>query len=79
MNGFAEQWFITQIAMKKGEAIGVAGKHRYWQLIIIDEAAGVSDDHFDVIDGTQTQGGNRTLMASQERATPGASTIRTTR
>ncbi|MDR2787125.1 MAG: hypothetical protein LBD06_01950 [Candidatus Accumulibacter sp.] len=65
VNGFAEQWFITQIAMKKGEAIGVAGKHRYWQLIIIDEAAGVPDDHFNVIDGTQTQGGNRTLMASQ--------------
>lgn len=51
--------------MKKGEAIGVAGKHRYWQLIIIDEAAGVPDDHFNVIDGTQTQPGNRTLMASQ--------------
>ena len=65
VNGYAEQWFITQIAMKKGEAIGVAGKHRYWQLVIIDEAAGVSDDHFNVIDGTQTQGGNRTLMASQ--------------
>lgn len=65
VNGYAEQWFITQIAMKKGEAIGVAGKHRYWQLIIIDEAAGVPDDHFDVIDGTQTQPGNRTLMASQ--------------
>jgi|GEM_PF-692442 len=65
VNGYAEQWFITQIAMKKGEAIGVAGKHRYWQLIIIDEAAGVPDEHFNVIDGTQTQGGNRTLMASQ--------------
>lgn len=63
--GYAEQWFVTQIAMKKGEAIGVAGKHRYWQLIIIDEAAGVPDEHFDVIDGTQTQAGNRTLMASQ--------------
>lgn len=65
VNGYADQWFINQIAMKKGEAIGVAGKHRYWQLIIIDEAAGVPDEHFDVIDGTQTQGGNRTLMASQ--------------
>lgn len=65
VNGYAEQWFVTQIAMKKGEAIGVAGKHRYWQLIIIDEAAGVPDEHFDVIDGTQTQPGNRTLMASQ--------------
>lgn len=65
VNGYADQWFVTQIAMKKGEAIGVAGKHRYWQLIIIDEAAGVGDDHFDVIDGTQTQPGNRTLMASQ--------------
>ena len=62
---YESQWFITRIAMRKGEAIGVAGKHRYWQLIIIDEAAGVPDEHFNVIDGTQTQPGNRTLMASQ--------------
>lgn len=65
VRGYEEQWFISQIAMKKGEAVGVAGKHRYWQLIILDEAAGIPDEHFDVIDGTQTQGGNRTLMASQ--------------
>lgn len=65
VNGYAEQWFISQVAMPKGESIAIAGKHRYWQLIIVDEAAGVSDDHFDVIDGTQTQPGNRTLMASQ--------------
>lgn len=65
VNGYSDQWFITQVAMKKGEAIGVAGKHRYWQLIIIDEAAGVGDDHFKVINGTQTQPGNRTLLASQ--------------
>lgn len=65
VHGFSDQWFIAQVAMKKGEAIGVAGKHRYWQLIIIDEAAGVSDEHFNVIKGTQTQPGNRTLLASQ--------------
>lgn len=65
IKGYANQWFISQIAMAKGQAIGVAGKHRYWQLIIIDEAAGVPDEHFNVIEGTQTQGGNRTLMASQ--------------
>lgn len=65
VKGFSEQWFISQVAMQKGQSIGVAGKHRYWQLIIIDEAAGVSDDHFDVIEGTQTQDGNRTLLASQ--------------
>lgn len=65
MHGYADQWFISQVAMKKGEAIGVAGKHRYWQLIIIDEAAGVPDEHFNVIEGTQTQAGNRTLLASQ--------------
>lgn len=65
VKGFEKTWFISQVAMQQGKAIGVAGKHRYWQLIIVDEAAGVSDDHFDVIDGTQTQGGNRTLMASQ--------------
>ena len=63
--GYSEQWFIAQIAMQKGEAVGVAGKHRYWQLIIIDEACGVPDEHYNVIDGTQTQGGNRTLLASQ--------------
>lgn len=63
--GYEDQWFIAQIALAKGQSVGVAGKHRYWQLIIIDEAAGVPDDHFNVIDGTQTQPGNRTLMASQ--------------
>ncbi len=65
VNGYESQWFIAQIAMAKGQSIGVAGKHRWFQMIIVDEAAGVPDGHFDVIDGTQTQGGNRTLMASQ--------------
>lgn len=65
VRGFEDQWFIAQIALAKGQSVGVAGKHRFWQLIIIDEASGVPDDHFNVIDGTQTQGGNRTLMASQ--------------
>lgn len=65
VKGFEDQWFISQVAMQQGQSIGVAGKHRYNQLIIIDEAAGVPDDHFDVIEGTQTQAGNRTLMASQ--------------
>ena len=65
VNGFEDQWFINQLAMQQGQSVGVAGKHRYWQLIIVDEAAGVPDTHFDVIDGTQTQHGNRTLLASQ--------------
>lgn len=65
VKGYKAQWFITQIALQAGAQVGVAGKHRYWQLIIIDEAAGVSNEHFDVINGTQTQPGNRTLLASQ--------------
>lgn len=65
VKGFGDQWFVAQVALQNGQAVGIAGKHRYWQLIIVDEAAGVSDGHFDVIDGTQTQPGNRTLMASQ--------------
>lgn len=65
MHGYSDQWFIGQVAFKKGEAVSIAGKHRYWQMIIIDEAAGVSDDHFNVVEGTQTSGGNRTLLASQ--------------
>lgn len=65
VHGFEDQWFIAQLALQQGQSVGVAGKHRFYQLILIDEAAGVPDSHFDVIDGTQTQGGNRTLMASQ--------------
>lgn len=65
VKGYDDQWFISQVALPRGEAISIAGKHRYWQLIIVDEAAGVSDDHFNVIEGTQTSPGNRTLLASQ--------------
>lgn len=65
MKGYGDQWFVAQVALRRGEAVSIAGKHRYWQLIIIDEAAGVSDDHMNVIEGTQTSPGNRTLMASQ--------------
>lgn len=65
VNGYSEQWFVGQVALRRGEAVSIAGKHRYWQLIIIDEAAGVADEHFNVIEGTQTSPGNRTLLASQ--------------
>lgn len=65
IKGYKSQWFIAKFAMKQGESVNIAGKHRFWQLIIIDEAAGVSNEHYDVINGTQTQGGNRTLLASQ--------------
>lgn len=65
VNGFDAQWFVAQVAMEKGQSIGIAGKHRMHQLIIVDEAAGVDDAHFDVIEGTQTQEWNCTLLASQ--------------
>ena len=65
ITGYSEQWFISQIALQRGKAVSIAGKHRYYQLIVVDEAAGVSDDHMNVIEGTQTSPGNRTLLASQ--------------
>lgn len=65
VNGFESQWFVAQVAMQRGQSIGIAGKHRYHQLIIGDEAAGIEDGHFDVIEGTQTQAMNITLFASQ--------------
>ena len=71
VKGFESQWFVGQIALNRSASISIAGKHRYWQMIIIDEAAGVPDEHFDVIEGTQTQPGNRTLMASQGVRTAG--------
>lgn len=65
VHGYDDQWFIAQVALARGESVSIAGKHREAQLIIVDEAAGVQDSHFDVINGTQTQSCNRTLIASQ--------------
>lgn len=65
VRGYEDQWFIAQMALQAGQSVGIAGKHRFWQMVIGDEAAGISDDHFKVINGTQTQGGNRTILASQ--------------
>ena len=65
INGYDSQWFITQIPLGHGDSVGVAGKHRFWQMIVSDESAGTPDSTFDVINGTQTQGGNRTLCLSQ--------------
>lgn len=65
IKGYQSQWFIAQLALQRGKSVSIAGKHRYWQLIIIDEAPGVTDDHMNVIEGTQTGPGNRTLMAGQ--------------
>lgn len=73
MSGFKGEWFITSVALQAGKdgAVSIAGKHRFYQLIMIDEAAGVSDSHFKVINGTQTQPANRTFMASQGVKTSG--------
>jgi hypothetical protein len=65
VHGYESQWFIKQVAMAKGQSVSIAGKHRYHQWIILDEAAGVPEEHFDVIEGTQSQGGNRILLLSQ--------------
>lgn len=65
VNGFEASWFIKTVAFPKGQSAAVAGRHRYHQLIIIDEACGVADGVFDVVNGTQTQPCNRTLLASQ--------------
>lgn len=71
IKGYKETWFIRKIALGNSDSVAIAGKHRYYQLIIVDEATGVSDNHFDVIKGTQTQGGNRTLLLSQGTKTVG--------
>lgn len=65
VHGYEKQWFISQMAMQAGQSVGIAGKHRWAQMVIADEAAGIHDDHFNVINGTQTQPGNRTILFSQ--------------
>lgn len=32
VKGYEDQWFIAQIALAKGQSVGVAGKHRFWQM-----------------------------------------------
>lgn len=68
---FKGEWFITSFALKQGQAVSIAGKHRYHQMILIDEAAGVADAHYKVINGTQTQPANRTMLVSQGVKTSG--------
>jgi hypothetical protein len=65
VKGYEDQWFIAQLSLADGASVSIAGKHRAHQMVIVDEAAGVSDDHFRVIEGTQTQEWNKTLLASQ--------------
>ena len=65
IDGYVDQWFIAQIALQRGKSVSIAGKHRYYQLIMLDEAAGIGDDHMNVVEGTQTSPGNRTILASQ--------------
>ena len=71
IEGYKETWFITKIALGNSDSVAIAGKHCYWQMIIVDEASGVSDEHYNVITGTQTQDGNRTLLFSQGTKTVG--------
>ncbi|UOO93378.1 hypothetical protein [Vitreoscilla stercoraria] len=71
MDGYKDQWFIAKIALGNADSVAIAGKHRYYQTIFIDEAAGVADSHYDVINGTQTQEGNRTFLFSQGVKTTG--------
>lgn len=69
--GYKDTWFIHKIALGNSDSVAVAGKHRFNQLIIVDEASGVSDNHFRVIMGTQTQDCNKTLLLSQGTKTVG--------
>lgn len=65
VKGYEAQWFISSMALQVGKSVGIAGKHRMNMLILVDEASGVSDDHFNVITGTANQEGNKIMMASQ--------------
>lgn len=65
IKNYESQWYIKPVSLGDSDSISIAGKHRFWQLIIVDEGAGVKTDHYDVITGTQTQAGNRIAIASQ--------------
>jgi hypothetical protein len=65
IKGMKESWWIKAQTAPKGSPENLAGKHRDWLLWLADEASGIPDENFQVINGSLSDARNRLVMTSQ--------------
>jgi hypothetical protein len=65
MRGYRDSAFVVPRTAAKDKPESLAGFHNYNYLIWADEASGIPDPHFEVMEGALTQHRNRMVMTSQ--------------
>ena len=65
IKGMKESWWIKAQTAPKGSPENLAGKHRDWLAWFADEASGIPDENFGVINGSLSDARNRLVMTSQ--------------
>jgi len=63
--GFKDSWYVLPRTAPKHKPESIAGQHRKWYTVLVDEASGVDDGIFDVIRGALTDDHNRMVIVSQ--------------
>ena len=63
--GRKDSWYVLPRTAPKHKPESVAGQHRKWYTVLVDEASGVDDEIFGVLRGALTDKHNRFIMVSQ--------------
>lgn len=66
-----DSWFVLPRTAAKSKPESIAGQHRKWYTVLIDEASGVDDAVIEVLRGALTEDENRFIMVSQFTRTSG--------
>jgi hypothetical protein len=69
--GHKDSWYVVPKTAPKHKPEGVAGQHREWYTVLVDEASGVEDEIHGVLRGALTDKRNRYCMVSQPTRTVG--------
>lgn len=70
-NGHKDSWYVIPKTAPKHKPEGIAGQHRRWYTVLVDEASGVDDEIHGVLRGALTNKENRYAMISQATRTVG--------
>lgn len=64
--GHKDSWYVIPRTASKHKPEGLAGQHRQWYTVLVDEAAAVDDEIHGVLRGALTMKENRYVMVSQQ-------------
>ena len=70
-SGHKDSWYVIPKTAPKHKPEGVAGQHRQWYTVLVDEASAVDDEIHGVMRGALTNKENRYVMVSQPTRTVG--------